>query len=109
MTASLGTGKAKTQEDADNHAIQICANMDAECISMVVQNKAVLESRVNIPQEGQLMMVKKQTFDLKSEWFMMFEFHSIVPEINFVKYAVKRYWGVENAKEITSSACSSYR
>ncbi|XP_038060653.1 antiviral innate immune response receptor RIG-I-like [Patiria miniata] len=51
MTASLGTGKAKRQDDADNHAVQICANMDASCISMVERNIEALEERVNIPEE----------------------------------------------------------
>ncbi|XP_022103899.1 probable ATP-dependent RNA helicase DDX58 isoform X2 [Acanthaster planci] len=58
MTASLGTGKAKTQDDADNHAVQICANMGAECISMVIRNVAVLELRVNIPQEVEPIEIK---------------------------------------------------
>ena len=54
MTASLGTGKAKDQDQANNHTIQICANMAAQSISMVIRNIDVLRNRVNIPKEGEL-------------------------------------------------------
>ncbi len=53
MTASLGTGKAKDQEQANRHTIQICANMDAQSISMVTRYTEQLKKRVNIPKEGE--------------------------------------------------------
>ncbi|XP_071805132.1 antiviral innate immune response receptor RIG-I-like isoform X1 [Asterias amurensis] len=51
MTASLGTGKAGHQHQADQHTIQICANMDAQSISMVTRHTEQLKNRVNIPKE----------------------------------------------------------
>ncbi|XP_022103927.1 probable ATP-dependent RNA helicase DDX58 isoform X2 [Acanthaster planci] len=63
MTASLGTGKAKEQMDADNHAIQICANMDAQSISLVIRNRTALESRVNIPKEVKPIEVSCRKID----------------------------------------------
>ncbi|XP_033647323.1 uncharacterized protein LOC117306870 isoform X2 [Asterias rubens] len=57
MTASLGTGKAGHQHQADQHTIQICANMDAQSISMVTRHTEQLKNRVNIPKEVEPMQV----------------------------------------------------
>ena len=46
LTASLGVGKSSESEKAKNHILQICANMDAYCISTVRENEEELEQNV---------------------------------------------------------------
>ena len=49
LTASLGTGKAKSREKAKEHIILVSANLDAAAISTVKENREELEKYVNIP------------------------------------------------------------
>jgi len=46
LTASLGVGRANETEKAKNHILQICANMDAWCISTVRENLEELAQNV---------------------------------------------------------------
>jgi len=59
LTASPGVGKAKSDEDAIDHLIKLCANLDASDIC-TVRNKdhqAELQKNVNIPVEGMCLCI----------------------------------------------------
>ena len=68
MTASLGTGKAGHQHQADQHTIQICANMDAQSISMVTRHTEQLKNRVNIPKEGKGIVSSQNRKPIRVGW-----------------------------------------
>ena len=53
LTASLGTGKAKSVEKAEEHIILVSANLDAEVISTVQkqENKEELKKYANVPDQ----------------------------------------------------------
>ena len=53
LTASPGTGKAKTIIGATNHVLKICANLDVDTISKPEKHKDVLLKRINIPEESE--------------------------------------------------------
>ncbi|ELU14771.1 hypothetical protein CAPTEDRAFT_209996 [Capitella teleta] len=61
MTASVGVGKAKNEDDAIKHIIRLLANMDAHLVS-VVDCKEDLAFCVNKPQEN-LVYLKKRNSD----------------------------------------------
>ncbi|XP_061171542.1 antiviral innate immune response receptor RIG-I-like isoform X2 [Saccostrea echinata] len=51
MTASVGVGKASDEERAKRHIEKVMANMDAEMIVTVTENRRELAQHVNIPQQ----------------------------------------------------------
>ncbi|XP_062610169.1 antiviral innate immune response receptor RIG-I-like, partial [Saccostrea cucullata] len=59
MTASVGVGKASDEEKAKKHIEKVMANMDAEMIVTVTENKRELAQHVNIPQQ-KLYKVKRR-------------------------------------------------
>lgn len=52
LTASVGVGKAKNEEKAMDWIFSMMANMDAEELCVVEENKAELAQHVNIPDQG---------------------------------------------------------
>ena len=52
LTATPGTGKAKSQYAAEDHVLQLCANLDVQHISVVEQNQNTLQERINVPVQG---------------------------------------------------------
>ena len=54
MTASLGVGKTRINEEAAQHVFQMCANMDASEVAVVSKNVDELSKYSNQPTEGTL-------------------------------------------------------
>lgn len=52
LTASVGVGKAKNEEKAMDWIFSMMANMDAEELCVVEENKAELAQHVNIPDQS---------------------------------------------------------
>ncbi|XP_023931940.1 probable ATP-dependent RNA helicase DHX58 isoform X2 [Lingula anatina] len=50
LTASLGVGKAKNIESAKDHILRLCANLDTEVLSTVVQHENEMLQYVNVPK-----------------------------------------------------------
>lgn len=59
LTASPGVGKAKGDEDAIEHLVKLCANLDASDICTVKNkdNLAELQQNVNVPIEGMCLSI----------------------------------------------------
>lgn len=57
LTASVGVGKAEKEEKAMGWIISMMANMDAEELSVVEENKAELAQHVYIPDQGRIIVV----------------------------------------------------
>ncbi|XP_071818323.1 ATP-dependent RNA helicase DHX58-like isoform X2 [Apostichopus japonicus] len=62
MTASIGTGKAKSSEKARDHAFEILANLDADKLQKV-ENTENLEQFLSIPQEYDPHIVPDRDID----------------------------------------------
>ncbi|XP_064177896.1 probable ATP-dependent RNA helicase DHX58 [Anguilla rostrata] len=62
LTASLGTGGARTLEKAISHVLQICANLDATAIMSSKENARELEKKVPKPRK-QYDIVEKRLQD----------------------------------------------
>ena len=45
LTASLGVGKARNSKDAQDHILQLCANLDCSVIATVKKHIKVLEGQ----------------------------------------------------------------
>lgn len=43
MTASVGVGNSKTDEDAVDHILRLCANLDVRTLSLVEKNREEYE------------------------------------------------------------------
>ncbi|XP_077989177.1 ATP-dependent RNA helicase DHX58-like isoform X2 [Glandiceps talaboti] len=54
LTASLGVGKATSDSTAENHILQMCANLDAEVLSIVVENKNELMKYAPVVDEDSI-------------------------------------------------------
>jgi len=52
LTASVGVGKAKSMDQAVDHVLTLCANLDCRDISTVSDNVGELNTHVNKPNEG---------------------------------------------------------
>ena len=55
LTASVGVGKANSMKQAVDHVLTLCANLDCQVISTVIDNIAELNRHVNKPEEGAVM------------------------------------------------------
>ncbi|XP_071847766.1 antiviral innate immune response receptor RIG-I-like isoform X2 [Apostichopus japonicus] len=62
MTASIGTGKAKSSEKARDHVFEILANLDADKLQKV-ENTENLEQYLSIPQEYDPHIVPDRDID----------------------------------------------
>ncbi|KAG7477062.1 hypothetical protein MATL_G00089250 [Megalops atlanticus] len=51
LTASVGVGKSKNEQDAREHIYQLCANLDTETISTVSQHVEELRNHVFVPNK----------------------------------------------------------
>ena len=62
LTASLGVGKAKNPKEAGRHILQLCANLDAECISTVDENADELKKYEidNVPVRKMISVEKSR-------------------------------------------------
>jgi len=58
LTASPGVGKAVNKRKAEEHILQLCANMAAKSICYVKKNIAELDKFTNKPDEGECAMVE---------------------------------------------------
>jgi len=56
LTASVGVGKAKSMEQAVDHVLTLCANLDCQDISTVSDNIGELNRHVNKPNEGAIVV-----------------------------------------------------
>lgn len=65
LTASVGVGKAKNEEKAMDWIFSMMANMDAEELCVVEENKAELAQHVNIPDQGRIIMILFQFISIK--------------------------------------------
>lgn len=54
LTASVGVGGADTTPAARQHVLSVCANMDAQNISTVVQYQDELAEYVSVPMDGKI-------------------------------------------------------
>ena len=52
LTASVGVGKAKSMQQAVDHVLTLCANLDCRDISTVSENIEEINMHVNKPNEG---------------------------------------------------------
>lgn len=52
LTASLGVGKAGSDEAAVNNIMELLSNLDAQGVSLVKEHKNELNRYVNRPEEG---------------------------------------------------------
>ncbi|PFX15412.1 putative ATP-dependent RNA helicase DDX58 [Stylophora pistillata] len=52
FTASLGTGKAKSVQKAEEHILLVSANLDAEVISTVRKNQSELKKFAKVPERN---------------------------------------------------------
>eukprot|EP00057_Strongylocentrotus_purpuratus_P032552 XP_788029.4 PREDICTED: probable ATP-dependent RNA helicase DDX58 [Strongylocentrotus purpuratus] len=78
MTASLGVGNARSDKNAFQYMLKMCANMDVVKLSTVKKHKESLEKVVNKPEEG-LHVVTSRTED------------SFAEEIQDLMYQVFKY------------------
>ncbi|XP_030840770.1 probable ATP-dependent RNA helicase DDX58 [Strongylocentrotus purpuratus] len=78
MTASLGVGNARSDKNAIQYMLKMCANMDVVKLSTVQKHKESLEKVVNEPDEG-LHVVTSRTED------------SFAEEIQDLMYQVFKY------------------
>ncbi|XP_053407032.1 antiviral innate immune response receptor RIG-I-like isoform X1 [Mercenaria mercenaria] len=62
LTASIGTGRAKSQKDALDHIFRVCASLDVRCLSTVEKNREDLAKHVSVPSEETIPM-KRRPFD----------------------------------------------
>ncbi|XP_041370901.1 probable ATP-dependent RNA helicase DHX58 [Gigantopelta aegis] len=60
LTASLGVEKATTDEEAKLSILNLCANMDAQSISTVENNKEELLKMVPVPEEKSVPLNEKR-------------------------------------------------
>jgi len=56
LTASVGVGKAKSMQQAVDHVLSLCANLDCRDISTVSDSVAELNRHVNKPHEGAVVV-----------------------------------------------------
>ncbi|KAG9353732.1 hypothetical protein JZ751_011854 [Albula glossodonta] len=52
LTASVGVGKSKNEQEAREHIYQLCANLDTDTISTVSKHLEELSSHVFVPNKG---------------------------------------------------------
>ncbi|XP_060565541.1 antiviral innate immune response receptor RIG-I-like isoform X2 [Ruditapes philippinarum] len=66
LTASIGTGRAKSEQDALEHIFNVCASLDVRDLSTVEKHKDDLAKHVSIPKEDKIPMQARQTDQCKS-------------------------------------------
>lgn len=54
LTASIGVGNSKTDEEALNYILRVCACLDCRILSTVERHKEDLKPYINKPEEGSL-------------------------------------------------------
>lgn len=52
LTAFIGVGKSRTEAEAMDYILKVCASLDVELISTVERNIAELRKHTNMPEEG---------------------------------------------------------
>ncbi|KPP71747.1 hypothetical protein Z043_109312, partial [Scleropages formosus] len=91
MTASVGIGTFKNQQEAENNICQLCANLDVTVISTVEQNKEELMSFVHIPEKD-FYAVEKRPND---------PFVSIIKDImSTIESHARRTYDIESLSNI---------
>jgi hypothetical protein len=63
MTASLGVGKARNISEAQDHIVNLCANLDAHLISTVIKYSEELGKYTSSPQRT-IHPVERNKYDL---------------------------------------------
>ncbi|XP_060584942.1 antiviral innate immune response receptor RIG-I-like isoform X2 [Ruditapes philippinarum] len=66
LTASIGTGRAKTEKDALEHIFNVCASLDVRCLSTVEEHTEDLSKHVSVPKEEKISMQMRPTDQCKS-------------------------------------------
>lgn len=56
LTASVGVGKAKDKEKAKEHILRLCANLDADKVETVRENRQALAEKSNVPVLGMAIL-----------------------------------------------------
>ncbi|XP_018594053.2 antiviral innate immune response receptor RIG-I isoform X2 [Scleropages formosus] len=91
LTASVGIGTFKNQQEAENNICQLCANLDVTVISTVEQNKEELMSFVHIPEKD-FYAVEKRPND---------PFVSIIKDImSTIESHARRTYDIESLSNI---------
>lgn len=57
MTASIGVGKSKTEDETVDYILRVMACLDVRILSTVEKNIAALKEHTNMPEEGDSSLV----------------------------------------------------
>ncbi|KAL5016986.1 hypothetical protein ScPMuIL_006575 [Solemya velum] len=66
LTASIGVGKATTEEAAMDNILRVCANMDVPRISTVEKNLGEYTKFVHVPEESKVVLEERQDDPVKN-------------------------------------------
>ncbi|KAL5016987.1 hypothetical protein ScPMuIL_006576 [Solemya velum] len=66
LTASIGVGKATTEEAAMDNILGVCANMDVPRISTVEKNLEEYTKFVHVPEESKVVLEERQDDPVKN-------------------------------------------
>lgn len=62
LTASIGVGKSRTDVEAVEYILRVCACLDVRLISRVERNLAELKKHINMPDEGTVLYCFQYVF-----------------------------------------------